>query len=156
MSDRSANANKTLRVRKLSKPRMQLRLTLTFVSLAVFASLSTVILVESVMSQALADAGVDAQNIDTLGSILRAMIGTLLVLVPVMTAVGIVVTNRIAGPVYRLETHLAEIARGAHPEPCRLRKGDELQDLCEVMNEAVDTLRSEAADARSDGAQQAA
>ena len=156
MSDRSANANKTLRVRKLSKPRMQLRLTLTFVSLAVFASLSTVILVESVMSQALADAGVDAQNIDTLGSMLRAMIGTLLVLVPVMTAVGIVVTNRIAGPVYRLETHLAEIARGAHPEPCRLRKGDELQDLCEVMNEAVDTLRSEAADARSDGAQQAA
>ena len=135
---------------------MQLRLTLTFVSLAVFASLSMVILVESIMSQALADAGVDAQNIDTLGSILRAMIGTLLVLVPVMTAVGIVVTNRIAGPVYRLETHLAEIARGAHPEPCRLRKGDELQDLCEVMNEAVDTLRSEAADARSDGAQQAA
>lgn len=130
------------RTRKLIKASLQLRLTLIFVSLAVLSSIFVLLLVESVMSSALADAGIDTSNVDVIGSLAKAMVLTLMVLVPLMTVIGITVTHRIAGPVYRFETHLKEIANGGDPGPCRIRKNDELQELCSHLNEAVDELRS--------------
>ena len=58
-------------------------------------------------------------------------------------AVGILVTFRVAGPVYRFEQHLGSLARGEDPGTCRIRKGDELQDLCASINAAVETLRGQ-------------
>jgi hypothetical protein len=37
--------------------------------------------------------------------------------------------------------YLTELASGANPKPCRIRDGDELQDLCELMNRATEPLR---------------
>ncbi len=68
---------------------------------------------------------------------------TLGLLTPLTISVGILVTFRIAGPIYRFETYLQSVARGENPGPCRLRKGDELQDLCDAINEALNALRSE-------------
>jgi nitrogen fixation/metabolism regulation signal transduction histidine kinase len=72
---------------------------------------------------------------------------------PLTIAVGILVTFRIAGPVYRLKEFLKSIASGATPEDCRLRKGDELQDLCSLANDATAPLRGakrgEAGDSRA-------
>jgi hypothetical protein len=64
-----------------------------------------------------------------------------LVLMPICFAVGILSTFRIAGPIYRFEDHLRRLARGEDPGPCRIRKGDRLQDFCELLNHATEPLR---------------
>lgn len=60
---------------------------------------------------------------------------------PLTIAVGILVTFRIAGPLYRIEKYLEEVLRGEQVGPCRLRKGDELQELCEMINRASEPMR---------------
>ena len=51
------------------------------------------------------------------------------------------VTFRIAGPIYRFEQYLAGIAEGRQLGPCRIREGDELVELCARINEATAPLR---------------
>lgn len=62
-------------------------------------------------------------------------------LLPLTIAVGILVTFRIAGPVYRFETYLKAVLRGEEVGPCRIRKGDEFQELCELINEVTAAQR---------------
>ena len=62
-------------------------------------------------------------------------------LLPLTIAIGILVTFRIAGPLYRFERFLELVIRGEQVGPCKLRNGDELQDLCDLINEATRPLR---------------
>lgn len=69
------------------------------------------------------------------------MLVTLGLLVPVMTLVGILITHRIAGPAYRMRMHLEAIeTTGEIPGPCKIRKGDELQELCSLLNQAIEVV----------------
>lgn len=54
---------------------------------------------------------------------------------------GVASTHKIVGPLYRFRVYLTALARGESPEPCRIRKDDELQDLCELLNRATEPLR---------------
>lgn len=67
------------------------------------------------------------------------------ILIPFSLAVGVVLTFRIAGPIHRFEQYLKGVAEGRSHEPCRIRAGDELKDLCERINDAVHYLRGQAA-----------
>ena len=49
-------------------------------------------------------------------------------------------THRLAGPLYRLEQTAKELVGGNLSLRIRLRKGDQLQELAEVANEALDNL----------------
>jgi hypothetical protein len=85
---------------------------------------------------------------------------TLCVLLPLAFAVGVAVTFRVAGPIYRFEQHLRVVAEGRDPGPCKIRKGDELQDFCDVLNAALGRMRQSGAfsnpdDARHDAGQTA-
>ena len=74
------------------------------------------------------------------------------ILMPVTVAVGVLVTFRIAGPVYRFEQYLESIARGEEVGPCKLRKGDELTELCDRINQAsvyLQAARAEQAERES-------
>jgi hypothetical protein len=62
-------------------------------------------------------------------------------LLPLTVAVGILVTFRIAGPVYRFETYLKAVLRGEETDLCRIRKGDEFHELCELINEVTAAQR---------------
>ena len=64
-----------------------------------------------------------------------------MLLVPVTLIVGITTTFKVAGPLHRLEQHCRAIIRGEDPGICKLRKGDEMQDLCDLFNQAIDKLR---------------
>ena len=66
-------------------------------------------------------------------------------LLPLTIAVGILATFRIAGPVYRFEKYLKAVIRGEEVGPCRIRKGDEFQELCELINEATAAMREQRA-----------
>lgn len=133
------------RKKKLVKSRLQLRLTLAFLSLSILASLFQVFLLNRSLLTAAQGLPTDG---DTLLRQLPPILGynlalTAAVLVPVMLVVGILVTHRVAGPVYRMEQHLREWLAGEEDGPCQLRRGDEFQELCALLNQALEEADEE-------------
>ncbi|MCA9582236.1 MAG: methyl-accepting chemotaxis protein, partial [Myxococcales bacterium] len=54
---------------------------------------------------------------------------------------GIIVTHRMAGPIFKMKRLLREVAAGDLTPKPGLRKGDELQDLFEAFAEMVESMR---------------
>ena len=71
----------------------------------------------------------------------------MLLLLPATFAVGLLVTHRLIGPIYRFEKYLAQVIAGETREPCRIRKGDELVELCDLINRATEPVRERQATA---------
>ena len=78
--------------------------------------------------------------------ILPLLIFSSLMAIIIAGSVTIIITlfisHRIAGPLYRLETDIAEINRGNLGVEIRVRKNDELQDLAKSLNQMVKTMRN--------------
>lgn len=133
------------RRRHLIDRRIQLKFVATFAATAGIAVLVQAIVTGYVLSTVVEQAPND--RLLLLAAAPRATaIGVLtsfLLLMPAAALMGVMLTFPIAGPLYRFKQHLASIARGERPGPCKIREGDELQDLCELLNAAVDSLQSE-------------
>ena len=65
-----------------------------------------------------------------------------MILLPVLFAFCVYMTFRVAGPVYRIERYLEAVVAGETQEPCRIRSGDELQELCSLINRATEPARA--------------
>jgi hypothetical protein len=63
-------------------------------------------------------------------------------LMPLLFAVGIFLTFRVAGPIYRFERFLTEVVEGRETRECGIRKGDRLQSLCDLLNRATEEARA--------------
>ena len=125
-----SNPMRSRRLNKLSRPGFQLRLTGTFLGLALLGQLLQFLLASTFLQFAARDVAGGG----------------------VVLAFGILMTHRIAGPAYRLTSFLRGVAEGVQSEPCNLRKGDEFKDLCEQVNRTTAPLRARAlmsTDARS-------
>jgi hypothetical protein len=72
---------------------------------------------------------------------LSATLVTLVVLFIVLAAVGIVVTHKVVGPIYRMKMLVGKIDGDHLALQGKLRKGDELQDLFEEVQQMLDRLR---------------
>jgi methyl-accepting chemotaxis protein len=70
------------------------------------------------------------------------VVSGVLLLAVALGLTGIIVTHRLVGPAYRLKQLLREVRDGHLKVEGRLRKHDELQDLFEVFQEMVVSLRS--------------
>lgn len=136
---------------KLIKPKLQLKLVGVFVGLSALGFLLQSLHVGLRLSEL-------AANVPEGGTYLMAVmpelpLEILLVsfgmLLPLTIAVGILVTFRIAGPVYRFEKYLKAVIRGEEAGPCRIRQGDEFQELCELINQATASLRERQATERT-------
>lgn len=140
--------DKSRRKSKLIKPWLQLKSALVFLAIA-----ALVVVVQAVnlvftltdVAVTLPDDGVVILN-DLSRIVTTNVAVTVALLVPLMLAVGVLVTFRIAGPLYRLEEHLKDVLSGERSEPCTLRKGDSLGELCELINRATEGLRGRAAE----------
>jgi nitrogen fixation/metabolism regulation signal transduction histidine kinase len=64
-----------------------------------------------------------------------------LLLMLVLTAYGIVITHKVAGPLYKVSMHLDKLRDGKLSQVWPLRKGDELVDFFEHFKAAHDALR---------------
>ena len=132
-----------VRKNKLIKPRLQLKIAFAFVLLAGIAGMVQAMFLVRALSTLAGQAG-DEQGLlmaQVSGVVQEHFVLGFLVLAPLFLIFGILVTFRIAGPVYRMELYLKELAAGGYSGPCSIRKGDELQELCEVLNQAVGRLR---------------
>jgi nitrogen fixation/metabolism regulation signal transduction histidine kinase len=55
---------------------------------------------------------------------------------------GIVVTHKVAGPIYKMKRQIRDVGEGKLVIPGKLRKGDELVDFFEAFDNMVRNLRS--------------
>lgn len=138
-----ANTQKYKRRIKLIKPGIQLRLIGAFVGLSALSFLLQALVLARRLSDTatqLPEGGSQLMSVmpDLLKDVLIFSFGLCL---PLTFAVGVLVTFRIAGPVYRFEKYLAQVARGEATGPCYIRKGDQLQDLCDQINAATESIR---------------
>ncbi|MEA3489106.1 MAG: methyl-accepting chemotaxis protein [Candidatus Omnitrophota bacterium] len=67
----------------------------------------------------------------------------LIFLTPLIILVGLVLSNRIAGPIYRIQRFLRRVSSGNYENRLYLREKDELHDLAEALNHLMSKLRSE-------------
>lgn len=68
------------------------------------------------------------------------IVAALLIMVLGVGLAGVVVTHKVAGPVYKMKKLLGELAKGHFRVVARLRKGDELQSFFDAFNEAAEQL----------------
>lgn len=132
------------RTRLLIKTRLQIKVILTFIGVSAVAALFQVFLLSrslSLLAERMPKEG--DLLLDELPGIVRsASLLSLAFLVPFMVGVGLVLTHRIAGPIYRFETYLGQVVRGEASGPVRIRKGDEFQELCTLINDAVSAVEA--------------
>lgn len=74
---------------------------------------------------------------------LWTLVVVLTVLVMAIGAAGIVVTHKVAGPIFKMKRQLREVAEGRLRLPSGLRKGDELVDFHDAFRGMVEHLRQE-------------
>ena len=73
--------------------------------------------------------------------LLATLASMLLGLVIVLGLAGIVITHKVAGPIFKMKRLIREVGEGKLVVPGRLRKGDELQEFFEVFATMVENLR---------------
>jgi hypothetical protein len=130
---------------KLILPRLQIRMMVAFVCLSALALLLQYLLLISVLTRVASELPHDGLLLldylgPMLGQIFAISAGLLL---PLTVCVGILATHRLAGPIYRFRIFLRQVIDGQRPADCKLRKGDELQDFCELLNQATAPLREQ-------------
>jgi len=131
------------RKKKLIEPRIQQRFVLIFLSSTALAVLVQALVVSHLLlgvADRLPNDGLELKA-ELLGILTSGLTSTLLLLTPLTLVVGIAATHKIVGPLYRFRVYLTELAAGTQPEPCRIRKDDELQDFCALLNLATEPLR---------------
>lgn len=127
------------RRKKLIKPRLQLQLSMTFVGLAALGLMMQSLLFMERLSEL-------SFTLPNDGSILMSVMGetmtriylmSALVFLPLTLVVGVLLTFKLAGPAFRMERYLRDIRAGKYTGPCRIRKGDKLEELCDELNATI-------------------
>ena len=138
--------NRTYKRRiRLIRPGLQLRLILTFLGVACLALTLQFILFMSALSEAAVALPNDGlllmERIN--GVLLGVFLTSFGLLLPTLFGIGLVMTHRVAGPIYRVEVFFNQLIRRERPRPIHLRENDELKQLAELINRATESLREE-------------
>lgn len=134
--------SKYKRTIKLIKPRLQIQFTLVFLGLSVLGLVMQLILFQAAISRIASVLPTDGNQMmgEVNGTLLPLLGITLLGILPVTYLVGVLTTFRVAGPVYRMEQYLKALQEKGYTGPCRIRDGDQLQELVTELNKAVEKL----------------
>lgn len=60
--------------------------------------------------------------------------------IPLAAAVGILFSFKFSGPIHRFKLFFRDLVDGCWDRPCKLRKGDDLQDICDDINHAMNAV----------------
>jgi len=146
---------KTRRRNKLIDPALQLKLTFVFFGMACLGVMLEAALFYRAFVPVLEQTRNSSEVFAQLPQLLvSTIVMTLGILLPLAITVGVLITFRIAGPVYRFKQYLGQMISGQTLKPCVIRRRDELHDLCEVINEvsaSYQALRSAQEDVEEQG-----
>jgi hypothetical protein len=138
---------------------LQLRYTATIVVVAIFLTaglgfkmyqatrdVSKVILWTSLVDPASANE-LQTQFANSDRVVLWGIVGFGVVLILSISAVGILITHKVAGPLYKIATFFGRVRDNRlGPAPANLRKGDELQEFYGAFKEMHSAVRARAED----------
>jgi hypothetical protein len=138
---------------------LQLRYTATIVVVAIFLTaglgfkmyqatrdVSKVILWTSLVDPSSADE-LQAQFANSDRVVMWGIVGFGVVLILSISAVGILITHKVAGPLYKIATYFGRVRDNRlGPAPANLRKGDELQEFYGHFKEMHVSLRTRTED----------
>jgi hypothetical protein len=143
--DRTSPSPRSRRRIRLIRPKLQLRLVFSFFGIAVLALVMQYLLFVRVLSESAVDsASLGVVMLDVVsGRLLLVLLVSFCALLPVTLVVGVLITHRLVGPITRFESYLKEVISGKTRVECRLRKGDELEKLCELINQATAPIREQ-------------
>ncbi len=122
---------------------MQLRVTLQFVIPAIcfsaLSGLSVFFTLWPSIAKYTPEAGEIEQyfRVTTMYMLALSSLGVLCLI----TAFGIIITHRVAGPVYRMQNQLERLLQGENIVSIELRKGDEFKELAETINKVLEHTR---------------
>lgn len=126
-------------------PGFQLRLAAKFVCLSLSALLCQFLFMGILLTNVMRGFPVAESLLPEVPSIVfKTVLFTAVLQIPLL-CMGLILTFRVAGPVYRFETYLRALARGEHGGPCSIRGEDEFSSLNEAINEVaarLDELRT--------------
>jgi hypothetical protein len=129
---------------RLVRPGPQLRLIRSYVTIAALALLLQYLLVSQVLTQVARSLPSDGElmlaQCDRL--LLTLLVGSFVVLLPIIFLVGVAAASRWAGPLARMERYLRELARGESDAQLELRSGDELRELTRLIQHVTAPLRA--------------
>ncbi|MDD5634757.1 MAG: hypothetical protein PHW46_05740 [Candidatus Omnitrophica bacterium] len=72
-----------------------------------------------------------------------ALLLRLLLLTPLFVYIGIRLSHRIAGPIFRIENYIDKLMSGDYSQDLTLRKGDELQSIADKLSKLSQKLRKD-------------
>jgi nitrogen fixation/metabolism regulation signal transduction histidine kinase len=75
-------------------------------------------------------------------TMINALVGGLVLLVVLIGLLGIYITHKVAGPIFKMKRLLSQVGDGKLVFEGKLRKGDELQDFFETFQTMVEKLRA--------------
>ncbi len=142
-SAQSTPEARTRRRQKLVKPGIQLSLSGIFAGVSVLSLLLQALLFSSLMANTAEQMPVGGDYlIDLMPTLLlRSVLFSFGIVLPLTLAVGVLATFRIAGPIHRFENYLRGVIQGLQLGPCKIRKGDAFVELCDLINEATQPVR---------------
>jgi len=131
------------RKQKLINGKLQLKLTLWVVGVATISMLFQFVILYTTVSKIGTELPHDSQLFfESLPEqLLRSFLASLSICLSITFVAGILLTHRIAGPIYRFTQFLKGVNLGQHPDICRIRPNDELHDFCALLNETTAPLR---------------
>lgn len=130
---------------KIIRPKLQLKLVFSFMGMTLLAMMLQFMIflktITNIASALPADHDVLMESVPEI--VVQSLLLSFLVVVPLVFLVGVLMTFRIAGPIYRFESWCKQLLRGEDPGACALRKGDELNELCALLNQVAQPLREQ-------------
>jgi len=125
----------------LINERMQLTLTFRFLALSliftIFIGLLMFFVIWPVVRVYIPSALVSV----LIQQLISKLYSTSFILLIVIAGFSIILTHRIAGPVYNLEKTLEQLNQGEDVKLIKLRDGDELQELAKKINKVILYMR---------------
>ena len=131
------------RKNRLPNPRFQLRWIGTILGYCALALIVQTLVVGAQVAQSAQDfTASEANPLQLINVILiRSLLMAAFLVLPCLAIMALKRTFVTAGPLYRFEQHLKQVAAGEWPGECRIREGDEHQNLCDLINAALESAR---------------
>lgn len=93
------------------------------------------------LQHAVGDAPLPAEVADQNATLIWLIVGITVLMGAALAFFGLLITHRVAGPVYVMSHYVDVLSRGRYPILRPLRKGDELKDFFERFQGAIESLR---------------
>ena len=94
----------------------------------------------TLMGEKLANVYPQGRLMDIFKTVNTTLLLRIALIVPFVVMISILITHRIAGPIFSMQRYLGEVAKGNFSSILKLRKRDELKDLAAAINKMTHNL----------------